>query len=125
MNVGGTRPWEIDGMSITIDLHDDLLQRLERQAVARQMSLHEWLIEVLSRAPDFPDQPGAWRALNERRFQLIRKRHQAGLGEAEEAELADLQAIADKWLEPQDRRRLLALKRYEDLAQQLTHQTHG
>lgn len=112
-------------MSITIDLQEELLQRLQCQAEARQLSLHEWLIEVLSRAPEFPDQPAAWRALNERRFHLIHKRHQVGLGEAEEAELADLQAVADKWLEPADRQRLLALKPYEDLAQQLTHASHG
>jgi len=82
-------------MSVTIDLQDELAQRLQRQAEACQMSLQEWVIRVLSRAPEFPDQPEAWRALNARRFQLIHQRHQGGLTQAEEAELAELQATAD------------------------------
>ena len=40
------------------------------------------------------------------------QRHQGGLTEAEEAELAELQATADKWLEPLDQQRLDALKPY-------------
>ena len=108
-------------MSITIDLQDDLLQRLQRQAEARRISLQEWLITVLSRAPEFPDQPDAWRELNARRFHLIRQRHQAGLTQAEEAELTELQATADKWLEPHDRQRLEMLRPYEELARRLTH----
>src|SRR5712671_6472190 len=107
-------------MPITIDLQDELAQRLQRQAEARQMSLHEWVINVLSRAPEFPDQPEAWRALNARRFQLIHQRHQGGLTQAEEAELAELQATADKWLEPHDRQRLEMLEPYEALARPLT-----
>jgi hypothetical protein len=39
-------------MSLTIDLQDDLVQR---QAEARQISLQEWVIRVLSPAPEFPD----------------------------------------------------------------------
>jgi hypothetical protein len=108
-------------MSITIDLQDELTQRLQRQAEARQMSLQEWVIRILSRAPDFPDQPDAWRELNARRFQLIHQRHQSGLTEAEKAELGELQATADKWLEPHDRQRLEMLEPYEALARRLTH----
>ncbi len=115
--------WGISAMSITIDLQDKLAQRLQRQAEARQMSLHEWVISVLSRAPEFPDQPEAWRELNARRFHLIHQRYQAGLTEAEEAELAELQATADKWLEPHDRERLEMLEPYEALARRLTHRS--
>jgi hypothetical protein len=107
-------------MPITIDLQDELVQRLQRQAEARQLSLHEWVIRVLSRAPEFPDQPEAWRELNTRRFQLIHQRHQGGLSAAEEAELAELQATADKWLEPLDQQRLEMLKPFEELARRLT-----
>ena len=112
-------------MSITIEMQDELVQRLQRQAEARQISLQEWVVRILSRAPEFPDQPEAWRELNARRFQLIHQRHQGGLTEAEEAELAELQATADKWLEPQDQQRLAMLKPYEELVQRLTHPTNG
>jgi hypothetical protein len=63
-----------------------------------------------------------WRELNARRFLLIHQRHQGGLTEAEEAELAELQAMADKWLEPLDQQRLDALKPYEELARRLQHE---
>lgn len=108
-------------MSITINLQDEVVERLQRQAEARQISLQEWVERVLSRAPEFPEQPDAWRELNSRRFLLIHQRHQRGLSEAEEAELAELQATTDKWLEPLDQQRLDALKPYEELARRLAH----
>jgi len=77
----------------------------------------------MSRASEFPDQPEAWRELNARRFQLIHQRHHGGLNTAEEAELAELQATADQWLEPEDRQRLEMLKPYEDLARRLTQKS--
>jgi hypothetical protein len=112
-------------MSITITLQDELVQRLQQQAEARRLSLDEWVMWILSRAPEFRDQPEAWRALNARRFQLIRQRHQGGLSEAEAAELADLQATADRWLEPLDRQRLDMLQPYEELARRLAHPSYG
>jgi hypothetical protein len=42
---------------------------------------------------------------------------------AEEAELAELQATADKWLEPLDQQRLEMLKPYEELARRLTQKS--
>ncbi len=87
------------------------------------MSLQEWVIRVLSRAPEFPDQPEAWRELNARRFQLIHQRHQCGLIQAEEAELAELQATADNWLEPHDQQRLEMLEPYKARARRLRQQS--
>ena len=78
-------------MPVIITLDDDLAQRLERQAHARQTTLQQWAIEILNRAPEFPDQPQAWRELNARRFALIHKRHHGGLTKDEAAELAELQ----------------------------------
>ena len=69
------------------------------------------------------DQSEAWRELNIRRFELIHRRHQGGLSEAEAAELDELQSIADQWLEPMDHRRLEHLASYEELAQRLTGQS--
>lgn len=111
-------------MSVTITLEDELAKRLEQQAQVRRISLQEWAIRILSRAPEFADNPDAWHELNARRFQLIHKRHHGGLFEAEKAELADLQAIADQWLEPIDRQRLDMLKPYEELAHRLMQQTN-
>jgi hypothetical protein len=63
--------------------------------------------------------------LNARRFALIRQRHESGLTEAEEAELAELQTTADRWLEPLDRQRLEFLTPFEELAERLTNASHG
>jgi hypothetical protein len=108
-------------MPITITVDDQLAQQLQRQAEARRLSVQEWAVLILRRAPEFPDQADAWRELNARRFQLIRQRHEGRLTPPEEAELAELQATADKWLEPLDRQRLEMLRPYEDLAQRLIH----
>jgi len=112
-------------MSVTITLDDELAQRLESQAQARKVSLQDWALSILGRAPEHPDQPDAWRELNARRFGLIHRKHQDGLSKAEEAELAELQATADKWLEPVDRQRLEALKELEAAAERLSDQSHG
>jgi hypothetical protein len=112
-------------MTITIHLQDEVIQRLQQQAEARRLTLDEWVIRVLSRAPEFPDQPEAWRELNARRFQLIHQRHHGGLSAAEEAELAELQVTTDKWLEPGDRQRLEMLTPYEELARRLTDSSNG
>jgi len=112
-------------MSITITLDDELASRLERQAQTRRVSVQQWAVEVLNHAHGFPDQAEAWRELNARRFELIHRRHHGGLSKADEAELAELQATADRWLEPIDRRRLENLRPYEELAQRVTEQSHG
>ncbi len=98
---------------------------LGRQAESRQLTLEQWAIEVLSRAPRQPDESEAWRELNVRRFELIRKRHNGGLSESELAELAELQETADRWLDPTDRRRLEMLQPYEELAERLTQESDG
>lgn len=111
-------------MSVTITLNDELAQRLKRQARSRHVSLEEWALLVLDRAPEPPDQPDAWRELNARRFALIQKRHEAGLTESEDEELAELQAMADRWLEPIDQQRLADLEPLEELAGRLVEQSH-
>lgn len=112
-------------MPVTITLDDELAQRLEQQARARRVSLQQWAIQVLSQAPGVSQQADAWREFNARRLQLIRQRHEKGLSEAEDAELAELQATADRWLEPVDRQRLEMLKPYEELAQRLMQSPDG
>ena len=107
-------------MPVTIILDDELAQKLDRQAQARRTTLQQWALEILNRAPELPDHHEAWLELNARRFELIHKRHHGGLSNAEEAELAELQATADRWLEPVDRQRLERLQAYEDHARQLT-----
>lgn len=112
-------------MPVNITLHDELAERLERQAVSRKLTLEQWAIEVLSRAPQFPDQADAWRELNARRFELIRKQHNGGLSEGEAEELEELQETTDRWLEPIDRQRLEMLQPLEELAERLTRQSNG
>jgi hypothetical protein len=113
-------------MSITIDLQDEVMLRLQEQADAHQVSLQEWVIRILSQTPEIPDQPTeAWHELNARRFNLIHQRYHGGLSGAEEAELNELQATADKWLEPADRQRVKMLELYEELARRLTNPSNG
>ena len=110
-------------MSVTITLDDELAHRLESQARARQVSLEDWALTVLGRAPEFPDQPDAWRELNVRRFALIHRKCEIGLDRSEEAELTELQATADRWLEPVDRQRLALIEQLEAAAEQLSDQS--
>jgi hypothetical protein len=110
-------------MPITITLDDDLAIRLKEEAEARQVSVQQWAVQVLNGSREFLDQSEAWRELSTRRFELIHRRYQGGLSEAEAAELDELQSIADRWLEPMDHRRLEHLASYEELAQRLTGQS--
>jgi hypothetical protein len=93
-------------MSVRITLSAELARRLRTQAEARKLSLEQWALAILASASQRPDQPEAWIELNGRRLALIRKRYEAGLSDAEERELAALQAAAADVFEPVDRRRL-------------------
>ena len=110
-------------MPITITLDDELAGRLKREAETRQVSLQQWAVELLNGTHGVLDQSAAWRELNERRFELIRRRCQDGLSQAEATELAELQSIADRWLEPTDQRRLEYLASYEELARRVASQS--
>jgi|GEM_PF-1815734 hypothetical protein len=109
-------------MSVTITLDDDLADQLVRKAQDRNVSLEEWAIHILRNWPDDGGNRGSWPELNARRSELIQKRRSGGLTESEGTELEQLQATADRWLEPIDLKRLEALKPYEEVAERLAQQ---
>jgi hypothetical protein len=81
-------------MSVTITLNDDLVLRLQAQAQARRLSLEQWALTVLDQAAAGSQELQTWAALNRRRAELIRRRYTGGLSEAEDRELAELQAAS-------------------------------
>jgi len=108
-------------MPVTITLNDELALRLQAQAQARRLSLEQWALTVLDQATAGSQELQTWAALNRRRAELIRRRYTSGLSEAEERELAELQAAVDQTLEPWDRELSSRLAHYEAQAAQLSH----
>ena len=108
-------------MSVTITLNDNLAVRLRSQAQARQLSLEQWTLTVLGQVAEDPQEFQTWTTLNQRRGELIRLRYTAGLSEAEENELEQLQATVDRMLEPWDQQLSQRLASYETQAAQPAH----
>ncbi len=112
-------------MSATLMLSDELVGGLQSQARAHDMAWQEWALVVLAGTVERSDQDEAWKTLNRRRLTLVHQKYHGGLDEAEERELAALQALADKHLETFDRQRGEWLRPFEELAQQLSEARHG
>jgi hypothetical protein len=108
-------------MPVTITLNDELAVRLQAQAQARRLSLEQWALTVLDQATAGSQELQTWAALNRRRAELIRRRYNGGLSEAEESELDELQSAVDRTLEPWDRELSRRLALYEAQAAQLSH----
>lgn len=108
-------------MPVTITLNDNLAALLQMQALTQRVSLEQWALSILGQAAEHPRELQTWAALNQRRFALIDKKHSVGLDEAEERELAQLQAAVAGLLEPWDRALIEKLEPYETLAAQLSH----
>jgi hypothetical protein len=106
-------------MPVTITLNDKLAVRL--QAQARRLSLEQWALTVLDQATAGSQELQTCAALNRRRAELIRQRYTGGLSEAEERELAELEAAVDRTLEPWDRELGRRLTIYEAQAERLSH----
>lgn len=107
-------------MPVTITLNDELATRLHQQAQAQRLSLEQWALTLLGHATEHPQELQTWAMLNQRRFALIRQRYTTNLSEAEERELAALQATVAQTLEPWDRDLNQKLEPYETLAAQLS-----
>jgi len=107
-------------MPVTIILNDDLVLRLQAQAQARRLSLEQWALTVLDQATAGSQEFQTWAALNRRRSELIRRRYIGGLNEAEDRDMAELQAAVDRTLEPWDQELSRQLALYETQIGQLS-----
>jgi len=79
---------------------------------------------ILALATEYPEDAPPWKRLNRRRLELIQRKYHVGLEQAEERELAALQALADKHLEALDQPRLEWLTPYDELAKKISQRAH-
>jgi len=107
-------------MSATLRLDDQLRNALRRQAEPHNLSWDQFALIILSEAAN-PAPNTDWNSLNQRRLVLIRKKYDGELTEAEQRELAALQAAAEKHLESFDQARLKWLEQIELQVEQLAH----
>ena len=103
-------------MSVMITIDDELAQRLNYQAQAQDLSLEQWAGEILRNGCDLEVNSDRWRKLNGRRLALLERRRRQNLNAAEEAELAALQEVTAKAMEPWDQQMVERLKRHESWA---------
>ena len=106
-------------MSATLRLDNQLRNALQLQAEPHHLSWDQFALIVLSEAAHPAPDP-EWHSLNQRRLDLIRKKYDGELTEAEQRELAALQAAAERYLQPLDQARLKWLEQIETRVQQLT-----
>jgi predicted transcriptional regulator len=106
-------------MSLTITLSDELTQRLEDQARRLDVPVAEWVMKILAKASDRPDENTTWEKLNARRFELIEKGFDGGLASLEAEGLVRLQESVDRVLEPWDQQMLDQLAPIEEVAWQI------
>ena len=97
-------------MSVTFTLNDELAGRLQAQAQARNLSVEQWALAILTHVSELPDHPETWTDINARRLALIRKRYASGLNASEENALQTLQDNTAKVFKPIDQRRLEHVK---------------
>lgn len=107
-------------MSATLHLDDQLQNALQRQAEPHNLSWDQFALIVLSDAAN-PASDADWHSLNQRRLGLIRKKYDGALMEAEQRELAALQAGSEKHLQPHDHSRLKWLEQIETPVEQFSH----
>jgi hypothetical protein len=109
-------------MSIIINVHDDLAQRLQAAAKNQSVSVQELAITILDDAIP-PVAPGEnWGKPNQRRLDLIRKSIQGELSEPEQAELDELQGWLDARFQPFDAGLLKQLDDMKQAVAQLSHE---
>lgn len=93
-------------MTITLQLDDDLAERLKEQADASDISLESCVTEVLDSALEASSELKSWSLVNARRYELIRKSREMDLTPQEVEELSLLQSRVTALLEPADRKML-------------------
>ena len=100
-------------MTITLQLDDDLAERLKEQADASDISIESCVTEVLDSALEASSELKSWSQVNARRFELIRKSREGELTPREVEELNLLQSRVDALLEHGDRKMLDKLSELE------------
>src|SRR5690242_14346485 len=90
-------------MNLTLSLEEPLADELRREAAARCVSVEQVAHDLLGSALRKRREEEAWRQVNQRRGELIRKSRNSGLSTEESKELDQLQAAIDQRLEPMDR----------------------
>jgi hypothetical protein len=109
-------------MSIMINVHDDLAQRLQAAARNQSVSVEQLAITILDDAvPALPEDQN-WGKRNQRRLDLIRKSTQCDLSEPEQAELDELQGWLDARFQPFDAGLLKQLDDMKQAVVQLSHE---
>jgi hypothetical protein len=91
-------------MPVTIQLNDDLAERLQVEAASRELSPEEFAVHLLGAAFGQIEAADQWTTQNSRRLELIRKSRVSGLSSQERIELQQLQAATDQRLEALDDR---------------------
>jgi hypothetical protein len=111
-------------MDLTISLDEPLAAQLRREASSRQLSPEQVARDLLGSALGKIAEEEAWREVNRRRGELIRKSRDRGLTAEESKDLEQLQAAVDQRLDPMDRRLLAAAEQLRQLAEGLPDGTH-
>jgi hypothetical protein len=106
-------------MDLTISLDEQQAVNLQRQASSRHLSPEQFARALLDDALGRIVEEETWGAMNNRRIELIRKSRSSGLSAEEMRELEQLQAAADRRLEPMDRQLLGAAQHFRRLAEGL------
>lgn len=97
-------------MPHSITLPDRLVRRLESTARYQHTTVDALVVRILDR--EVAESDDEWQSLNRRRVELIRRRFNSGIDEAESEELQRLQALADQHLDQLD---AAMLQEVEDL----------
>src|SRR5690349_5288657 len=110
-------------MNLTISLDEPLAAQLRREATARSLPPEQVARDLLGCALGQIAEEEAWRQVNRRRGDLIRKSRDLGLTAEESKELDQLQAAVDQRLDPMDRHLLAAAGQLRQLAEGLPDAT--
>jgi hypothetical protein len=113
---------ETFAMSIMINVHDDLAQRLQAAAQNQSVSVQELAITILDDAVPPALQDENWGKRNQRRLDLIRKSMRGDLSEPEQAQLDELQGWLDARFQPFDAGLLKQLDDMKQAVAQLSHE---
>jgi hypothetical protein len=109
-------------MSVMINVHDDLAQRLQAVAKNQSVSVQDLAITILDDAVPAVPREESWATRNQRRLELIRKSTRSHLSEQEQAQLDELQGWLDAKFQPFDAG---LLKQLDDMKAAVAQLSHG